>query len=162
MPNNKNPIAVKRSRLYFAWADRVFRWLLAAVFFLAAIPKLFSPVDFSGIIEAYGLVPEILLLPAAVILPLVELIAGIQLIRAKRSGLWLTALLMVLFIGVLSYAVWMGFDIDCGCFGPEDPEHQAFAQVKTALIRDLLLCIPLVFCIVYSYKTRPEQYGEKE
>ena len=111
-----------------------------------------SPTSFAEVIAAYGLVPEILIFPVAVALPFIELIAAFLLIRGKNFGLWLTAMLMMLFIAVLSYGIWLGLDIDCGCFGPEDIEHKAFSSLRTALARDVLLSIPILYCFWYTYR----------
>lgn len=128
---------------------------------MAGIPKLMSPVAFAGVIGAYGLLPEVLIFPAALLLPLLEVIAAVQLIRAKKSGLWLTAVLMIIFIAVLSYGLWLGLDIDCGCFGPEDAEHEAFSGLRTALFRDLLMCIPILYSFGYLYLLSSNQHGER-
>lgn len=147
-------------KLYF-WLERLSRWLLAAVMTAGGLPKLVAPDLFAQVIEAYGLLPEFLILPAAIMLPVMELIAAFLLIRGKRSGLWLTAALMLLFMAVLSYGIRLGLDIDCGCFGPEDVEHAAFSNLRTALIRDVLLCFPIVYCLGYAYRFYPNQYGER-
>ena len=159
--NNTKDRGAARTGRVFTWIDRVSRWFLAGIFLFAGVPKIFSPGEFASIIEAYGLVPEFLLLPAAIILPLLEIVAAVQLIRGKRSGLWLSAILMIVFISVLTYGIIIGLDIDCGCFGPEDIEHKAFSSLKTSLLRDVLLCIPLVSSMVYSYKLFPNQNGDK-
>jgi hypothetical protein len=44
-----------------------------------------------------------------------------------------------LFIAVLAYGLWMGLDVDCGCFGPEDPEAEAFHALRLSFYRDLLM-----------------------
>lgn len=144
------------------WLERLSRWLLAGVMLAAGVPKLFSPVSFAEVIEAYGLIPDFLVLAAAITLPIAELIAAFLLIMGKKSGLWLTALLMILFIAVLTYGIWLGLDIDCGCFGPEAPEHEAFSGLRTAWIRDVLLCFPLVYCICYAYKFPFNLSGERQ
>lgn len=144
------------------WIDRIARWLLAAVMLFAGIPKLVDPAAFANIIGAYGLLPEFMLFPVAIVLPALEVVAAILLIRASKAGLWLTALLIVLFIAVLSYGIWLGLDIDCGCFGPEDAEHKAFSGLRAALIRDLLLCIPIGYSFAYSYRLIPKLFGERQ
>ncbi len=121
------------------------RWLLALVFLYAGIPKLLGLDAFVGIIKAYGLLPEVLLLPAAFTIASLEIVAAVGLLLRKTSALVLTTALMVVFIGVLSYAIWVGLDIDCGCFGKNDPEYRAFSGLRTALLRDLLLLPPLAF-----------------
>lgn len=143
------------------WLDRFSRWFLAGIMLVAGVPKLMSPTAFAGVIEAYGLLPEIFLFPAALLLPLLEVIAAVQLIRGRKSGLWLTAGLMIVFIAVLSYGLWLGLDIDCGCFGSEDAEYAAFSGLRTALVRDLLMCIPMLYSFGYFYLFSSNQYGER-
>jgi len=142
------------------WLDRLSRWLLAGIMLAAAIPKLLSLGSFAEIIEAYGLIPEILTLPAAISLVIMELLAAFLLIRGKSSGLWLTVILMTIFIAVLSYGIWLGLDIDCGCFGPEDAEHKAFSGLRTALVRDLILFLPIVYSFWYAYRFPIKLSGE--
>lgn len=148
-------------RLMPPWIDRLSRWFLAAVMIFAAVPKLADPAVFAEVVGAYGLLPDFLLVPAAIFLPVLELVGAFLLIRGRVSGLWITALLMLLFITVLSYGIWLGLDIDCGCFGPEDSESKAFSSLRTALIRDLLLCIPLLYCFVHYYINPSTLLGEK-
>jgi uncharacterized membrane protein YphA (DoxX/SURF4 family) len=143
------------------WIERLSRWVLAAVMIAAAIPKFADPGGFGEVIGAYGLLPDVLVLPAAIVLPLLELVAAFLLILGRISGLWITALLMLLFIAVLSYGIWLGLDIDCGCFGPEDAGGKAFSNLRTALIRDLLLCIPILYCFVRYYIFPSTLTGEK-
>ena len=149
-------------RLLFPWIEKLCRWFLAGIMLFAAVPKLSDPVEFAEVIGAYGLLPDFLLLPAAVLLPLVELIAAILILKGRSSGLWISAMLMLLFIAVLSYGIWLGLDIECGCFGPEDIESKAFSDLRTALVRDLLLCIPIIYCFVHRYIHPSILLGEKQ
>lgn len=144
------------------WLDRAGRWLVAAVFLYAGVPKIADPVLFSRIIDAYGLLPDLFLLPVAVLLPVAELAAAILLLGGRREGVWLAAAMLLLFIAVLSYGIYSGLDIDCGCFGPEDPEHLAFSGLRTALLRDLLFCIPVLYSFWHHYKTPTKFHGEKQ
>jgi hypothetical protein len=125
-----------------------------------AVPKLSDPVAFSEIVGAYGLLPDFLVFPAAWALPLVELTAAFLLIKGRISGLWIATILMLLFIVVLSYGIWLGLDIDCGCFGPGDIESEAFSNLRTALVRDLLLCIPIIYCLGHKYFLSSNLIGE--
>lgn len=143
------------------WLDRGARWLLAGTFLYAGLPKLLDPVLFAQVIAAYGLLPHFLLLPAAIVLPLTELLTALLLLMNRKAGLWLTAVLMVIFIGVLSYGIHLGLDIDCGCFSPEDPEHTAFSGLRTALVRDLLLLVPLTYGFWHSFSKLSTQHGEQ-
>lgn len=142
------------------WLDRGARWLLAAVFLYAAAPKIADLELFARIIGAYGLLPEMLLLPVAVLLVLAELAAAVLLFCGRREGLLLSGMLLLLFVMVLSYGIWLGLDIDCGCFGAEDPEHLAFSGLRAALVRDLLLCIPLGYGWWY-YQQKNNSFRDK-
>lgn len=122
--------------------DRIYRfscWGLSALFIYAGMVKLWSPHTFAVLIEAYGILPEQLLLPVAVILPAFEVLAGIGLLLNIRGSLSAIAVLMILFIAILSYGIWMGLDVDCGCFGENDPEAEAFHGLWASLYRDLAM-----------------------
>ena len=143
-------------------SERLSRWFLAGVMTYAAVPKLAHPVVFAEVVGAYGLLPDFLLLPAAVVLPFFELVAAFLLLKGRRSGLWISAILMLLFIAVLSYGIWLGLDIDCGCFGPGDIESEAFSNLRLAVVRDLLLCIPIIYCLWHRYFPSSKLIGEKQ
>jgi uncharacterized membrane protein len=113
--------------------------MLGGVFIFAGGSKLLAPEVFAVLIEAFGIVPDVLLLPVAIGLPLVEVIAGIGLLFDIRGSLAAITGLLVLFIVVLGYGIWMGLDVDCGCFGPEDPEAEAFHGLRLSLFRDLIM-----------------------
>jgi len=127
------------------WIYKLTRWILGAVFIYAGSTKLMEPRTFSVLIEAYGIVPESLLLPVAVGLPFLEVIAGIGLLFDIRGSLALITGLLVLFTVVLGYGIWMGLDVDCGCFGSEDPEAEAFHGLRLSLLRDLIMMAGAIF-----------------
>jgi uncharacterized membrane protein YphA (DoxX/SURF4 family) len=135
------------------------RLLLASVFLFAGIPKLLDLGTFAGIIEAYGLVPEPLLLPVAVIVAAGEVVGAIGLLLGRRYAPYLLAVLLLLFILVLAYGIRLGLDIDCGCFSADDPEHQAFSGLRTALIRDIFLSVPLCWLL---WQAARQKKSEKE
>lgn len=112
---------------------------LAAVFIWSGISKLLAPHAFAVVIEGYGLVPEDFVFPAAIALCLLELMAGVGLLFDVQGSLSIISGLLVLFICVLSYGLWLGLDVDCGCFGPDDPQGQAFHGLRTALLRDITM-----------------------
>lgn len=105
-----------------------------------------DPERFTVIIAGFGLLPETLIRPAAIGLPLAELLSGIGLIFAVRGCLTAIALMLVLFMAVLAWGIHLGLDIDCGCFGPEDPE-QAYKGLKAALMRDTAMMLAVL--VVY-------------
>ena len=88
-----------------------------------------------------------------------ELACGLGLILDRRGAPAGIAALLVLFMAVLGWGLWLGLDIDCGCYGPGDPEATAFAGMRAALWRDGLM-LAGVGCIslrrrAHARKSRP-------
>ncbi len=142
------------------WCDRLSRWGISIIFLAAALPKLFDIQYFSQVINAYGILPSALILPVAVSLPLLEIVLAVGLLFNSSLSKIGVFLLLLFFIAILLYAIYTGLDIDCGCFGPEDPEHQAFAGVRVALVRDLIMLVPIMYSFWYQryYKIKHVQY----
>lgn len=120
------------------------RWILGGVFIYAGCLKLLEPRTFAVLIEAYGILPECLSVPMAFLLPSLEVIAGMGLLFDIRGSLAMVAAMLMLFIGILGYGIRMGLDVDCGCFGPGDPEADAFHGLRQALYRDLVMLAGVV------------------
>jgi hypothetical protein len=125
------------------------RVVLSGVFLFAGGIKLADVQAFQAIIAAFGLVPDAWLVPVAVGLPLLEIAAAVGLLLEVRGSLTAIALLIVLFCAILGYGIHMGLDIDCGCFGPEDPESRAFSGLRGALVRDLAMLAGVAFLFGY-------------
>ena len=121
------------------------RWILGCIFIYAGCTKLLEPKTFTVLIEAYGIVPESLLMPVAIVLPVLEVAAGIGLFFDIEGSLSVIAGLLGLFIAILGYGIWIGLDADCGCFGPKDPEAEAFHNLKKSLYRDLIMLAGVAF-----------------
>jgi hypothetical protein len=119
--------------------------MLGAVFIYSGATKLLAPESFAVLIEAYGLVPDEWLMPVAIMLPAIELVAGVGLLFDIRGSLGVIFGLLLLFVAILGYGIHMGLDIDCGCFGPEDPETEAFHGLRAALYRDMLMLVAVGF-----------------
>jgi len=122
--------------------DRVctlFRWVLGIIFIYAGGVKMFEPQVFATLIEAYGILPDIFIFPVAVFLSLIEVVAGIGIIFDIKGSLSLIAGLILLFLLILGYGIYMGLDVDCGCFGSGDPESKAFHGLKSVFLRDLFM-----------------------
>ena len=132
------------------WSYRFIRWTLGAVFIYTGSTKLMDPSVFGVLIEAYGIVPESLVPFLAVTLPLLEVTAGIGLVFDIEGSLAMITGLLVLFIAVLGYGIHMGLDVDCGCFGPEDPEAQSFHGLRTAFYRDLIMLTGT--CVAFGWR----------
>jgi hypothetical protein len=129
----------------FGWIYKLTRWVLGGVFVAAGGLKLMEPQTFAVLIEAYGIVPESLLMPTAMLLPALEVAAGVGLLFDIRGSLSVVTGLLLVFIAILAYGIWMGLDVDCGCFGLEDPEADAFHGLRQALYRDVVLLAGVAF-----------------
>jgi hypothetical protein len=141
---------------------RPLRWLLGSVFLYSGASKLISPLSFAILIDAYGLVPEMLLMPAALLLAALEVIAGIGLITDIRGSLAVITGLLLLFVAILGYGILMGLDVDCGCFGPDDPEADAFHDLRPALYRDLAMLAAVAWLYGWRHhaQIRPINLGQ--
>jgi uncharacterized membrane protein YphA (DoxX/SURF4 family) len=91
---------------------------LGAVFVYAGALKLMDPMAFAQAIDAYGLVSWGTAKVLARVLPAVEVAAGAGLILDLRGALGLIVAQLLVFMGVVAYGMYMGLDVDCGCFGP--------------------------------------------
>ena len=143
------------------WLAWVCRGILGAVFLYAALPKITHLKAFASIIDAYGIVPEKALMPVALSLSILEVVGGVGILFKRVSGLSLAVIfaLLLLFIGVIGYGLWLGLDIDCGCFGKDDPEHKFFSHLRPAIYRDLVLLLPVAYLYWHGWlnKTRMKE-----
>ena len=134
----------------FDWIYKLFRWSLGGIFIYAGSVKLMAPSAFAAAIAAYGILPDSLQLPAAVGLSVLEVAAGIGLIADIHGSLSLVAVLLALFVAVQSYAIRLGLDIDCGCFGPGDPEAGVFHGLRLSRYRNLVMLASVAF--LYAWR----------
>ena len=119
------------------WFYHVLRLGLAGIFIYAGLVKLLDPRAFAHTIAQYDLIPEMLLPLVAVSLPALELLAGAGLVFEVRGSLTTIALLLLIFMVILGFAVWHNLDVDCGCFTTAELDAQQ--GVKTAFWRDLIM-----------------------
>ena len=127
------------------------RVLLSIIFLWSGISKLIDPTQFAVIIDAYGLMPDAWILPLAVIFPLLEVILGLGLLLDIRGSLAGITGLLILFMAILGYGIRLGLDIDCGCFGPQDPESEAFHSLRPALYRDFVMIAGVIYLYFWRY-----------
>ena len=124
---------------------------LGAVFVYASLDKIAQPAAFARIVYHYRLIgPSALVgpLPAnllAVTLPWVEMVAGLALIAGvwRREAAGLSALLLVVFLGAVTWALLHGIDIEnCGCFSVSGTGRSAGVKL---ILQDLgLLAMAVV------------------
>ena len=138
------------------------RYCLAAVFLWSGFSKLLDPVSFGVLIDAYGLIPKTWVMPVAILLSSLEVIAGAALVLDIHGSLAIIAGMVILFIAILSYGIHMGLDIDCGCFGPQDPEAKAFHGLRTALYRDFVMMAGVLYLYFWRYyrSIRPDRFRD--
>ncbi len=130
------------------------RFLLAFIFFYAGVTKIGDPRAFADTVGSYGLLPDDLVYPVAMVVPPLETLVAIGLLLARRTAVWASLVFLILFIMVISYGLWLGLDIDCGCFNIGSLEHKVFSGLKAALYRDLLLLLPLFFLLWQSLQRK--------
>ena len=136
------------------WLYHVLRLGLAGIFIYAGLIKLLDPRAFAHAIAQYDLIPEALLPLVAVGLPALELLAGVGLIFEVRGSLTIIAILLLIFLVILGYAVWNQLDIDCGCFTSDELDAQH--NVKIAFWRDLIMMGAALF-LVWRRRSRASQ-----
>ncbi|MFC1883215.1 MauE/DoxX family redox-associated membrane protein [Thermodesulfobacteriota bacterium] len=124
---------------------------IAVVFIWSGTIKIFDPESFGVIIKAFGIIPDFFVVPMAVMLPVLEVLVGAALMIDIYGSLAIISWLIGLFMGVLFYGIWMGLDIDCGCFGPEDPELEAFHGLRQALYRDLIVSGGIIYLYLWRH-----------
>ena len=137
--------------VFSIWPYRGVRMILALIFIWAGVVKILDPDSFAIILEAFDLLPYTWIMPIAVGLPILEILAAIGLLFDVRGSLSAIAGLLVLFLAVLGYGVWLGLDIDCGCFGPGDPEGEAYKGLRPALYRDLVMLAGVVYLYLWRF-----------
>lgn len=107
----------------FTSLDWLCRIVVAAVFLLAAVPKLLDPLDFAKAIANYRVMLPFIgqdyVFPVAILLPALEFVAAVALLlnRTRRAGSLVCGVMLAIFIVLITQAVARGLNIDCGCFG---------------------------------------------
>lgn len=136
------------------------RLFLAFLFIWAGIAKLLEPDNFAVIIDEFNILPTRYVWKTAYLLPITEIIAGIALSFNVRGSLTVITGLMIFFIGIVGYGIWLGIDVDCGCFGMYDPETSLFGKLKPALFRDILLLLPIAYCYWFRRRNQMTRHSK--
>lgn len=122
------------------WLTLIIRFLLAAIFILAAWNKLLNPKDFAISISAYQTLPSGMINLVAIFLPALELVIGLSLLTGlfHRGALLVMLVLMLVFIGALVYVLASDIDLkECSCSLP----FLNTEGINTFLIRDFILVL---------------------
>lgn len=143
---------------------------LGAVFVYASLDKIDKPREFAGIVYHYrllgpggaaGYLPANLM---AVVLPWLELVCGALLITGlwRREAAALTALMLVMFVAAVGFALAQGIDIaNCGCFSVGAGAEDGRAAGWKLILGDLgLLAAALYLVLVPPQRTEAAQLGQ--
>jgi uncharacterized membrane protein YphA (DoxX/SURF4 family) len=135
MPFSKNRI--------FEIAVVVLRVVMGGAFVYAGYVKLAEPWQlFAANIEAYEVVPTWAARFLAHTFPWFEVLLGLLLIAGRwlRTSTVTTSLLLLFFVGLMVHAKLGGKDINCGCFGSNEPiSWRTFVRDGSMLAVSLLL-----------------------
>jgi uncharacterized membrane protein YphA (DoxX/SURF4 family) len=113
------------------------RLILASVFIFASIDKIIHPQDFAVVVYNQQILPDFLINIVAILLPWMELILGICLLinRWMNGGAVMVFLLMLAFISMISFNLYRGLDVACGCFSSTSTE----SMTLLTFLRDFLI-----------------------
>jgi len=130
----------------------ILRAIVGIVFIIAAYGKIMQPETFASAIKNYHLVPAGIVNILSLGLPMTELGAGVCLVLGIKPRVmgWLISLLLLSFIGAISYALWLGQPIDCGCFAGGEA---SIGSMWITFFRDWAL-LAITFCVIAMYSER--------
>jgi uncharacterized membrane protein YphA (DoxX/SURF4 family) len=148
--------AFSRRRKLYAAVPVTLRVGLGALFVWSGSAKLLAPQHFAAIVDAFGFIPEAMVFPTALALCGLEIAAGLGLILHRTWALGLVTGLLMLFTAVLIYGLWLGLDVDCGCFGPQDPEAKAYHGMRQALYRDFAMLVVAGYLFYQKAQKNPK------
>ena len=134
------------------------RCLLAGVFLYSGIVKAGASEQFALALVPFSFVPTSWMGPLSLAIPLTEIAAGILILlpSVHRMGSFLVALLCLVFIGVLVWALSNDLVVACSCFG-EDSSPPSREKMLAAIVRDALL-LAAVLCTLLA--NRPQTSRE--
>lgn len=125
------------------------RIALGLVFVFSGTTKILDLESFSRVIEAFGIIPWEFKTLAALVISSLEILAGAGLVFDIRASLSTVFIMLLIFMAVLGYGIAMGYDIDCGCFGENDPVGDAFHGLYSALGRDLIFLAAVIYLYIW-------------
>lgn len=118
------------------------RTVIAVIFVCSGTIKLFSLQAFALTVGEFGIVLDELVMPVSFGVCIVEVIAGAGMLFGIRWCTWILSGLLLLLMGVLAYGIWIGLDIDCGCWG-----EGVHVKLQTQLIIDFLILAGLLWVV---------------
>lgn len=148
-----------RTIIISKWPYRFIRWGLALIFLYSGWTKFMAPQSFAVIIEAYGLAPITWINPLAVGIPALEIIAAFGLLFDVRGSLGVITGLLMFFMAIIGYGIWMGFDLNCGCFKASEPGARVKGGLFLALYRDIAMMAGICYLYLWRYKQSTSLVG---
>ena len=133
------------------YAYLLLRLLLGGFFLAAGAFKFADTMAFAQAIDQYGLTSWRMSKLLSVALPAVEVATGLGLILDIRGALSAIVAQLLVFMAVLVYAISLGLDVDCGCFGPADGSASESGGLQEALVRDVFM---LAACFAMYWQRR--------
>lgn len=131
------------------------RFIMGLLFVYAGILKLSNPAGFALTINIYGIVTWQMSNWLSYLIPIVEILTGLGLILDVKGSLACIVAQLLGFMGVLLYAMYLGLDADCGCFGtPTTTEHDPVGPLE-GFIRDGFM---LAACIAIYWQRKAGGY----
>jgi uncharacterized membrane protein YphA (DoxX/SURF4 family) len=127
------------------------RLVIAAVFIVAALPKIQAPDAFAESVAAFRVIGPTASSWVALFLPWVELAIGIGLLTRslRRCSGGLMLLLLLLFIALHLSAWSRGLNLDCGCFGQSEASTTGYWD---PLLRNCALLLSLTLVMIHDTK----------
>ena len=132
-------------------ADTFLRLGLGLMFLYSAWDKIQDPGLFQTTVDNYRMLPACVTAIFSVTMPMVELLVGLMFLITTwtREAAFATAAMLAMFIVALAQAQLRGLDISCGCFSESEGGRH---DVKSALIRDMLLIVPTVWLLLIGQR----------
>jgi uncharacterized membrane protein YphA (DoxX/SURF4 family) len=147
---------------YFSSIERglyfIFRILLGVVFIWASWSKIMEPHNFAGIIQSYQILPQQMVNPVAILLPWAEAACGLCLLSGYlvKGSIIIVDILMIIFILALTFNIYRGVDVACGCFSVTAPGEKI---TTLTIARDIsLLAVGLW---IFYYRLKTDYIGQK-
>ena len=123
------------------------RLFVAAVFLIAAVPKIIDPYNFGLSIATYQMMPLEVINGMALLMPWLELAVAVLLIigyRTRAAALLVTFMLMVFMIAIYQAIARDLMLTSCGCFASEAASDEVSWHT---FIRDVIYLIPTLFVL---------------
>jgi uncharacterized membrane protein YphA (DoxX/SURF4 family) len=127
-------------KLFLPWFLTTCRWFCGATFLYASMDKLGEAARFALVIQEYHMLPVALVPLGAIVVPWMEFFTGVALLagfRWRGAALVYCGLMMV-YIVALSWNMWTGVEMNCGCFSLDSVEKATWWTVG----RDVALILP--------------------